>query len=239
MAVVASVFLGIDDVQSVPTVSALWLNLVTPGTPLAVNLGSELGSDAGAAGLIVGQAVQTQVDGQTVAEYIVDGNGRLVPATPFARTLLTAYVGIDPVIMTVAEATNLRDVNSSALPDDWPAQVPVPTEDPSAACLQMKPAADGPVVSVASTPGDLGSGTQVTPGAGVAVTSKSTGEGSTYGFISEAGVYFPISSAEDLKLLGYTTGESVTVPSSWTQLLEQGPTLSRAIAQRTAPGQEE
>src|SRR5690606_1012822 len=70
VAVVASVFHGSDDVRSVPSVSALWLNLVAPGTPLDVNLGSEIGTDAGTAGLVVGQAVQTQADGQIVAEYI-------------------------------------------------------------------------------------------------------------------------------------------------------------------------
>lgn len=238
VAVVASVFLGIDDVRTVPTASALWLNLVTPGTPLDITLGSELGEDAGTAGLIVGQAVQTQVDGEVVAEYIVDGRGDLVPATPFARTLLTAYVGVPPVTMTVAEATSLRNVNSTAVPEDWPSAVPVPSADPSGACLQMTPTADGPVVSVAASPEELEPGTRVKPGSGLAVTSRSTGEGATYGFVSEAGVYFPVASATDLQLLGYSTADSMTVPASWTQLLEEGPTLSQSIAQRTAPRQE-
>lgn len=238
VAVVASVFLGIDDVRTVPTASALWLNLVTPGTPLDITLGSELGEDAGTAGLIVGQAVQTQVDGEVVAEYIVDGRGDLVPATPFARTLLTAYVGVPPVTMTVAEATSLRNVNSTAVPEDWPSTVPVPSADPSGACLQMTPTADGPVVSVAATPEELEPGARVKPGSGLAVTSQSTGEGATYGFVSEAGVYFPVASATDLQLLGYSTADSMTVPASWTQLLEEGPTLSQSIAQRTAPRQE-
>lgn len=239
VAIVASVFLGIDDVRSVPTVSALWLNLVSPGEPLEVNLGSEVGEDSGRSGLLVGQAVQTQSDGKIVAEYITDGDGRLVPATPFARQLLTAYVGIDPAVMTVAEATDLVDVNSDAVPADWPEDVPVTTQDGSTTCLQMTPTADGPVVSVAATPEGIEPGTQVTPGAGAAITSKATGEGSTYGFISEAGAYFPVETADDLALLGYPTDDSVTVPAAWTQLLEQGPTLSRAIAQRTAPGQGE
>ncbi|MDT0156126.1 type VII secretion protein EccB [Microbacterium sp. ARD32] len=238
VAVVASVFLGIDDVGSVPKVPGAWLNLVAPGTPLDVNLGSKLGSDAGAAGLIVGQAVQTQADGQTVAEYIVDGKGRLVPATPFARTLLTAYVGVDPVVMTVAEATNLRDVNSDAVPEDWPERVPAESADPARACLQMKPTSDGPMVSVATSPDELEPGTRVQPGAGAALTARGSGEGATYGFVSEAGVFFPIEAAEDLKLLGYSTAQSVSVPTAWTQLLEQGPTLSQGIAQRTAPRQE-
>lgn len=237
VAVVASVFLGIDDVRAVPTVSALWLNLVTPGKPLAVDLGAELGSDAGTAGLIVGQAVQTQADGEVVAEYIVDGRGDLVPATPFARTLLTAYVGVEPAVMTVAEATDLRNVNSNAVPSDWPTDVPAASEDPSATCLQMRPTADGPVVSVTAAPAEVEPGTEVKPGAGAAITARGSGQGETYGFVSEAGVYFPVESAEDLGLLGYRTAESVVVPAAWTQLLEQGPTLGRAIAQRTAPGQ--
>ncbi len=239
VAVVASVFLGIDDVQAVPTVSALWLNLVVPGTPLGADLGRELGSDSGTAGLMVGQAVQTEADGEIVAEYIVDGRGDLVPATPFTRTLMTAYVGVEPVVMTVAEATNLRNVNSDAVPDDWPRQVPVVAEDPTAACLQMEPSGDGPVVSVASAPAELEPGTRVTPGSGTAVTSQGSGTGATYGFVSEAGVFFPVESATDLALLGYKTDASVTVPASWTQLLAQGPTLSQAIAQRTAPRQAE
>lgn len=239
IAVVASVFLGIDDVQAVPTVSALWLNLVVPGTPLGVDLGSELGKDSGTAGLMVGQVVQTESDGEIVAEYIVDGQGELVPATPFARTLLTAYVGVDPVIMTVAEATDVRNVNSSAVPGDWPQRVPVDSSHPSAACLQLQPGDDGPVVSVASAPDDFTPGTSVTPGTGLAVTSQSSGTGATYGFVSEAGVYFPVESATDLGLLGYKTGESVVVPASWTQLLAEGPTLSQAAAQRTAPRQAE
>ncbi|MDQ0614184.1 type VII secretion protein EccB [Microbacterium sp. W4I4] len=237
VAVVASVFLGIDDVQSVPTVSALWLNLLVPGSPLGVDLGSELGTDAGTAGLLVGQAVQTQTDGAIVAEYIVDGHGDLVPATPFARTLLTAYVRVDPAVMTVAEATDLRNVNSKAVPEDWPTKVPAASENPSSSCLQMQPTADGPVVSVASAPTELAPGTSVKPGAGAAVTAQGSGQGSTYGFVSEAGVFFPVESATDLQLLGYTTAQSVTVPVAWTQLLEQGPTLSQATAQRTAPGQ--
>ncbi|HTN54557.1 MAG TPA: type VII secretion protein EccB [Microbacterium sp.] len=237
VAVVASVFLGIDDVQSVPTVSALWLNLLVPGTPLGVDLGSELGSDAGTAGLLVGQAVQTQADGAVVAEYIVDGRGDLVPATPFARTLLTAYVGVDPAVMTVAEATDLRNVNSKAVPEDWPTQVPAASENPSSTCLQMDPTPDGPEVSVASAPPELAPGTAVKPGAGVAVTAQRSGQGTTYGFVSEAGVFFPVESVTDLELLGYTADQSVKVPASWTQLLEQGPALSQAAAQRTAPGQ--
>lgn len=237
VAVVASVFLGIDDVQSVPAVSALWLNLLDEGTPLRVDLGDEPGSDAGVAGLLVGQAVQTQADGEVVAEYIVDGHGQLVPATPFARTLLTAYLGVEPAVMTVAEATGLRDANSKAVPEDWPSLVPVLSGDPSAACLQLEPGEDGPAVSVASVPDDLEPGTRVRPGSGLAVTSVSSGAGATHGFVSEAGVYFPVESAEDLQLLGYRTGQSVTIPASWTQLLAQGPALSRATAQRTAPGQ--
>lgn len=237
VAVVASVFLGIDDVKSVPTVSALWLNLVSPGAPLAVDLGSELGEDAGPAGLLVGQAVQTQADGKVVAEYIADGDGRLVPATPFARQLLTAYVGVEPAVLTVAEATDLVDVNSAAIPKNWPENVPDSTGDGSVACLQMTPGSDGPAVSVATAPDDLEPGTRVMPGAGAAITSRSKGEGATYGFVSEAGVYFPVESADDLALLGYPTDESVTVPAAWTQLLDQGPTLSQAIAQRTASGQ--
>ena len=237
VAVVASVFLGIDDVQAVPTVSALWLNLVTPGTPLAVHLGGELKAETGTAGLVVGQAVQTQADGKVVGEYIVDGKGRLVPATPFARQLLTAYVGIKPVSMTVAEATNLRDVNSDALPGDWPKREPVKPENPSDVCLQMQSSSEGPVVSVTNSPRDLEPGTKVKPGAGVAVSARGTGQGSTYGFVSESGVFFPVETATDLQLLGYKTTQAVTVPAAWTQLLEQGPTLSQAIAQRTAPGQ--
>lgn len=237
VAVVASVFLGIDDVRSVPTVSALWLNLVTPGTPLAVNLGGELREDAGTAGLIIGQAVQTKADGKVVGEYIVDGKGRLLPATPFARQLLTAYVGVDPVAMTVAEATNLVDVNSNGVPRDWPQREPIKPENPAAVCLQMQPSSNGPVVSVAGGPGSLEPGTRVKPGAGVAVSARGTGEGTTYGIVSEAGVFFPVESATDLQLLGYRSTQAVTVPAAWTQLLEQGPTLSQAIAQRTAPGQ--
>lgn len=237
VAVVASVFLGIDDVQSVPTVSALWLNLLVPGTPLGVDLGSELRSETGTAGLLVGQAVQTQVDGAVVAEYIVDGRGDLVPATPFARTLLTAYVGVDPAIMTVAEATDLRNVNSKAVPEDWPVKVPVPSKTPSSTCIQMAPSSEGPVISVASAPAEIAPGTTVTPGAGAAVTAQSSGQGATYGFVSEAGVFFPVESAADLELLGYRTSESVRVPASWVQLLAQGPVLSQAAAQRTAPGQ--
>jgi hypothetical protein len=239
VAVVASVFLGIDDVQAVPTVSALWLNLTTPGSPLDVNLGAELGSDSGTAGLMVGQAVQTQADGEVVAEYIVDGKGELVPATAFARTLLTAYVGVEPAVLTVAEATDIRNVNSSTVPEDWPSSVPVETDDAGAACVQMQPGADGPAVSVASVPDAVEPGTQVRPGAGAAITSRASGEGATYGFVSEAGVYFPVETAGDLALLGFQADRSVTVPASWTQLLEQGPTLSQAIAQRTAPRQEE
>ncbi|MDQ0726917.1 type VII secretion protein EccB [Microbacterium sp. W4I20] len=237
VAVVASVFLGIDDVSSVPSVSGLWLNLVSPGSPLAVDLGGELGEDADTAGLLIGQAVQTQSDGKVVAEYVADGDGRLVPATAFARQLFTAYVGVEPAVMTVAEATDLVDVNSDAIPADWPESVPAPSADGSTACLQMTPAADGPLVSVATAPDDLEPGTRVTPGAGAAITSRSKGEGSTFGFVSEAGVYFPVESAEDMALLGYAAEESVTVPTAWTQLLEQGPTLSRAIAQSTASGQ--
>lgn len=237
VAVVASVFLGIDDVESVPTVSGLWLNLVSPGSPLAVDLGGELGEDAGTAGLRIGQVVQTQSDGNVVAEYVVDGEGRLVPATPFARQLFTAYVGVDPVVMTVAEATDLVDVNSEAIPADWPENVPTASTDAATACLQMTPTADGPEVSVATAPQDLEPGTRVTPGAGAAITSRSTGQGATYGFVSEAGVYFPVETADDLALLGYTPEQSVTVPATWTQLLEQGPTLSRSIARTTASGQ--
>lgn len=234
--VVASVFLGIDDIRTVPTVSALWLNLVTPGTPLAVNLGGTLRSDTGTAGLVVGQVVRTESDGQVVAEYIVDGKGQLVPATPFARTLLTAYVAVDPATLTVAEATNLRNVNSDAVPDDWPTQIPGEVNDASRVCLQMKPTDDGPRVSVASVPEEIEPGTLVKPGSGAAITARTSGEGATYGFVSESGVYFPVESAVDLELLGYQTTQSVTVPATWTQLLEQGPTLGQAIAQRTAPG---
>ena len=86
-------------------------------------------------------------------------------------------------------------------------------------------------------PGRLEPGTKVKPGAGVAVSARGTGQGSTYGFVSESGVFFPVETATDLQLLGYKTTQAVTVPAAWTQLLEQGPTLSQAIAQRTAPGQ--
>ncbi|GAA3659495.1 type VII secretion protein EccB [Microbacterium marinilacus] len=234
---IANVLLQVDDPAAAPVAPAAWLNLVDEGSalrPLALEgAGDAAPGAAGSAGLQIGQLVQTTAGGEATGQYVVSTRGRLVPVDDFSRALLDAFVDsalvAEPTSITAAEASPLIDTDSALIPSDWPTAL-APSAGTDASCVRMEPTEDGPVVTVSRTPDSLGPGAQVDPGAGVAVAAEGTGGGRTYGFISENGLFFPVTTAEDLALLGYAEETLTAVPPAWVTLFETGPELNRGLA---------
>lgn len=227
------------------TVNANWLNLLGQGTPLTPIAFERLGRPAPGMDLRIGQMVQTQdAEGAVTGDYVVTPDARLVRLNAFAREIVAMSVGDDPtlqepVTMSVTEAGPLIDDESTMIPDDWPTYLAAPADD--ATCVRVAPTpADEeegprPEVTVSEAPADLTPGPVVEPGGGAVVDAISSGGGHAYAYISENGVYFPISTLADVERLGYTAEDIVRVPGGWARLFPTGPELSQSATGVVAP----
>ncbi|WBU38692.1 type VII secretion protein EccB [Homoserinibacter sp. YIM 151385] len=219
-------------------VDGRWLNLLSPGSELAPLEIEGAGEDAsGAAGTLdlrIGQLVRTVDSSQRVTgQYLVSERSRLVPVDDFALEIYQAYLEdrtliSDPATLGAADAGALVDDEREIAPEDWPSAVaPAVDGEP---CVRVESTADGTRLSLSSAPEETPEGVEVEPGRGVIAAFGGAGSGRAYGFVGEDGSLYPIPTADDLALLGYTARDAVDVPSAWAALLGEGPQLSREAA---------
>ncbi|GAA4622952.1 type VII secretion protein EccB [Actinoallomurus vinaceus] len=190
---------------------------------------------------------QLRQDGLTEVNTTV---AALVLADPAVRA--KAYGGRTPDATGVApDAMTGRlapdTTAAGALPETPPRLVdPQPDQH---SCARIQPTAVGPRVSVAlQDPASLGTVAQaatasactpvdritVPPGGGALVrvlpAAGGTVGGATY-LVTDTGTKYRVASASDLAALGYSSGQTVAMPSPLLTMLPTGPDLSVAAAQ--------
>ncbi|GAA0328629.1 type VII secretion protein EccB [Actinoallomurus spadix] len=207
----------------------------------------------------IGQVFKIGVLGSKPRYYQLRGNGLVEVTTTVAALILAdpavrarAYGGRTPDAIGLASDALTGRVApdttvAEALPETPPRLVdPQPDQN---ACVQIKPTAAGPRVSVAlRDPATRGVPAQVAtasacvpvdritvpPGGGALVrvlpaVGGTTG-GTTY-LVTDTGTKYRVASASDLAALGYSTGQAVALPSPLLNMLPTGPDLSAAAAQ--------
>ncbi|SHN75444.1 type VII secretion protein EccB [Cryptosporangium aurantiacum] len=232
-----------------------WLDTLPEGDPIRELSIPDAGQESEAVpGHDIGEVVADRRDnGET--DYLVLDDG-LAPLTGLQMDLLRATRAVEPVTMATAEITAAR--KSEKLESDSPADQRAPERSPKLAATSAKSGLcaafvgeNAPLVTVVPEGGstDVGTPTRartndgavladriVVPGGAIAVVrARETG---TYSLVTDVGVRFPVESAEALAMLGYSTGDAVTLPTALLDRVPAGPALTQEGAARTAsPGE--
>lgn len=245
--------LGLDGNAAQP-VPGLWLDLISPGTPLRPFHVDGQGRkvDTGVAGLdTVGTPVK--VDGRP---YVLSRKG-LLPLTDFAYTLYRASgpgATLQEQQVQSGQISRVRTVNDPAVrpyPSDWPEQSVTPydrgdapcllltTEDGRAATVQLAaPTEQSPALSTST-----GVTRAVDSGHGALVQATSggvIGSGTVF-LVDSTGTRYAVGTRSDvgsaLTALGYGGTTPQAVPPGWLDLFGDGPALTSQAATRPTGSQ--
>jgi hypothetical protein len=120
-------------------------------------------------------------------------------------------------------------------------------------CSKTTDAQSAPVISMGGDPtaldagietsGETGAGTKLAdrvlvPPGGVAVVKvmpSDTGGAVALTLVTDAGLRFPVPSAQALTALGYSDSAAVSMPAAMVQRIPEGPTLDATAAMQVAP----
>ncbi|MFG2042292.1 type VII secretion protein EccB [Dactylosporangium sp. NPDC048998] len=244
-----------------PPVSADWLNQLPPGpdiTPLDVVGRGEAGPVVDGRPATVGQVFVVRVVGVPDRYFLLLRDG-LSPIGATAVALVLgdpdtgkAYAGspVRPVELTAGGLAQLPVSRQQPLPAGLPQQPPAQAVLPvnQTWCIRRS-TPDGPaVVTMQATPtvtvaGDsqnisrteqTATAVLAAPGVGGLVRQGRAGQagGTSYFLVTDAGVKFPIGTADAAKALGYSLEQSRTVPAALLSLLPTGPVLDLIPATR-------
>jgi len=242
--------LGLDGNAAQP-VPGLWLDLISPGTPLepfdVEGEGQKI--DTGVDGLdTVGTPVK--VDGRP---YVLSSRG-LLPLTDFAYTVYrSAGAGADLPEQQVqsGQITKIRTVNDTAArpyPKDWPEQAVTPYDRGDAPCLLLTTAKERAATVQLAAPGDRSEALSTTTGVsrtvdsghGALVQAASggvIGSGTVF-LVDSTGTRYAVGTKSSvgaaMTALGYAKTTPQAVPPGWLDLFGDGPALtSQAATQPT------
>jgi type VII secretion protein EccB len=226
---------GITSLDPV-TVPTQWLNLFTPGTPLAPLTVSGAGTAVDGTDVPAGTVVHVAGTPDT-ERLLVQSDGTLAALTPLAWQLYllgsTAGAALE---VSAAEVAALGTAERPAGGQDWPTDGFRSVESDQRACATLV-AADGQAVTALATSAadvDGDAGVHVEPGSGALVRAGGRGDQNTgiVTLIDATGRAYPLPGAteETVKRLGYDLTDIGSVDDGWTALLPTGPELSEAAA---------
>ncbi|GGM63380.1 type VII secretion protein EccB [Dactylosporangium sucinum] len=247
--------------SAAPAVAANWLNQVPPGpdiAPVDVAGRGDAGPVVDGRQTRVGQVFVARVVGTPDRYFLLLRDG-LSPIGATAVALVlgnpdtgAAYPGspVRPLELTAGALAQLPMSTQPALPAGLPqrppAQAGLPAgqtwcvqratpEGPARATMRAAPAVtvagDAPVVDRTE---QTATAVLAAPGVGGLVRQGRAGQanGTSYFLVTDAGVKFPIASADAAKALGYALEGARTVPAALLSLLPTGPVLDVAAARR-------
>jgi len=219
--------LGLVDAARHP-VRADWLDLATPGTPLApLVIGGAglptLGLSSALAGAVVGSLVDVTHDGATT-HYVVVDQAHLVALTDVAYAMYQLGTGAypevvgQPITATLADVANFVTPNPGAIPEDWPATIAATVPADTSPCLR-RDMADG-AIDLMATDQPLADGVNVPGGSAALIQVQSGGTLGAVRLISDNGLAYGISGdiTDTLARLGYSPDDVMPVPSNWAAL---------------------
>ncbi|WP_052226743.1 type VII secretion protein EccB [Microbacterium mangrovi] len=222
-------------------VSASWLNLFTPGTPLGPITVADAGKSVPGSGLTVGEVVH--VKGSPAAErFLVQPDGTLAKLSPLAWQLYQLGGGTTAATVSEVSAADVAGLGSSAHPAggaDWPAAGFTPMAAGMRPCAQLTHDASGAHSVLATQPDSVAvaAGAHVAAGHGALVRAGGRGDQASgmVTLIDATGTAYgmPGATTETIKRLGYAKRDVGTAPSAWTALFATGPALTEAAAGKT------
>lgn len=221
---------------SVPTT---WLNLFTPGTPLAPVVIDNAGAAVKGTPLKVGQGIHITGTPDD-KRFVLQSDGSLAELTPLAWQLYQLGSGRNSgtaTEVTAASVAALPTARANAIGAGWPDHTftSITTEQRPCALATHDP--KGNPTTALATRSALEkdpSGITVTPGSGALVRAQGHGEqsGGMVTLVDATGTAYGLPGADEetIRRLGYTTGAIGSVTESWLGLLTPGPALSVAQA---------
>lgn len=226
------------------TVSDAWLNLFTPGSPIAPISIRNAGDPLPGTSLRIGEVVHTA--GADGVRRVVLADGTLSDLPPLAYRLYqlggTDLAKQDTEVMA-ADLAGLENSSTPLQPADWPRDTFTAVPDDASACAMLtRTEAGSPVTVLATTTAadiELKAGTSVEPGRGSLVYMAGRGDGSAklLTLVDSTGTAYAIPGADDALVarLGYAEPltDVAVVDSSWMAFFQGGPELTVEAARVT------
>ncbi|QAY72142.1 type VII secretion protein EccB [Agromyces protaetiae] len=225
-------------------VDGRWLDLFSPGAPLAPLEVAGAGDPVDGTSLSIGQVVH-QIGAAADERYLVTEAGELAPISSLAYQLYLlgtgAVLGAEEEV-SPADTEPLPNSDSPAGSADWPDAALRGLGADVTPCARLDTSGDEPKAVLGSTetelPAPSAGGTvamEVGKGAVVLATGAGANSAGTHFVIDATGTAYavPGGDLEPLKRLGYDEADVTRVPSAWIAFFPSGPTLSPGAAGAT------
>ncbi|KAA9132170.1 type VII secretion protein EccB [Microbacterium caowuchunii] len=231
---------ALDPVQ----VPADWLNLFTPGSPLAPIVVADAGAAVAGTDLRAGDVVHIRGTPDD-DRFLVQSDGTLAELTPLAWRLyqLGEAGGDDAIEVSGAEVAGLETTARPAGGADWPVDGfrSIAPEERACALLVGDGAQAHTVLATRPAGAEIRAGVHVEPGTGALVRAGGRGAQSTgiVTLVDATGTAFPLPGADEetVNRLGYAVSDIGLAGDVWIDLLATGPALTAEAAGRSPSGE--
>lgn len=221
------------DTATATEVDGRWLNLFTPGTPLAPLVVTGAGHSVAGSPFPVGTAVHP-VGAADSERYVITAAGELARLTPFAYQLYLLGTGAELGAareVGPAEIAGLPNAAELAGGADWPVEAIAPLPAGETPCALLRHDQDGlerTVLAGADATAELPTGDAIRVELDSGALIRADAAAGLAHLIDATGTAFAIpgADADVLGRLGYATTDVSLVSAAWLQFLPAGPALT-------------
>ena len=229
--------LGMESIAPVD-VTASWLALFEPGTPLAPISVDGAGENVtvGSQSLPAGTTVREAGGSDDARLSVIMADGSVAPLSPFAYELYLLGDGPEAIEVSASDTGALPTSNMVLTAVDWPTDIPASVDlSATSACATLDTTGESPVASLTTADDSaalLSSDRDVViaPTGGALVRAVGTGipNNGQFALVDGSGTFFPIPDAteDNIAQLGFAIDEIATVPQAWLNLFLTGPSLT-------------
>jgi type VII secretion protein EccB len=219
-------------------VSAQWLNLFVPGTPLEPLVVENAGERLPGTDLRVGEVVHIRGNAEE-DRLLVQPDGTLADLSPLAWQLYLLGSGADLEGVTEVTSSAVADIPSAAEPaggEDWPTTGFTALEQDQRPCAVLTGEGEKSrtVLAAQDAAATATEGVRVASGHGALVHAGGRGAQNTgiLTLIDATGTAYPLPGAteETVNRLGYDLDDIGSAAQGWIDLLETGPALTEKAA---------
>ena len=246
--------LGMESIAPVD-VTASWLALFEPGTPLAPITVDGAGQNVtvGSQSLPAGTTVREGGGSDDARLSVIMADGSVAPLSPFSYELYLLGDGPEAIDVSSSDIGSLSTSTTVLSANDWPTDIPQSVDlSSTSACVTLDTTGENPVAGLATAvdaPAMQQSGRTVivAPTGGAIVQAVGTGSPNNgqFALVDGSGTFFPIPDATEATLaqLGFQLDQVVKVPQPWLNLFQTGPSLtveaagSPPAAEAVTPGE--